>query len=73
MLDVPDDRRIEDLLLQWEDARERGRNLSTLDLCPDRPELAQELARRIAALLHLDPALDGSGTSAGHPPTDLDP
>jgi hypothetical protein len=73
MLDVPDDRRIEDLLLQWEDAREHGRNLSALDLCPDRPELAPELARRIAALLRLDSTLDGGGTTAGHPPTDLDP
>ena len=58
MIQPADDSRIEELLLQWEDARARGRCLEVADLCPDRPDLAREIARRIAALRRLGSALE---------------
>ena len=39
-----------DLLVRWEELRERGRDVSALELCQDCPHLADELARRINAL-----------------------
>ncbi len=39
-----------DLLLGWEEAQERGRDVAAAELCRDCPHLACELANRIAAL-----------------------
>lgn len=45
-----DQDRIVELLLQWEEAWENGRDLSVDDLCQDCPELVDILAQRIKAL-----------------------
>ena len=38
------------LLARWKEAHARGHDLAAEQLCPDRPELARELARHIEAL-----------------------
>jgi hypothetical protein len=58
MTQSSDDRHIEDLLLHWEEARACGLPRDVADLCPDRPDLAREVARRVAALLRVGAALD---------------
>lgn len=45
-----DDEKISDLLLQWEEAQERGEDLAAETLCADFPELTEIVAKRIAAL-----------------------
>src|SRR5262245_53051835 len=57
--------RVEDLLLRWEELSERGESVTPEELCRDRPELLDELRRRIRALQAMDQALD----TAGRPPT----
>src|SRR5262245_17938736 len=42
---------VTELLLRWEELRGEGRLLSADELCRDRPELREEVARRIDALL----------------------
>src|SRR5579885_2871646 len=54
---MPDAVHLEDLLLRWEEARERGQAISPEELCRDHPELLPELRRRIQALRLLDPIL----------------
>jgi WD40 repeat protein len=44
------DHPIDDLLLLWEDARQRGEALRAEDLCREHPELLPEVQRRITAL-----------------------
>ena len=44
------DDKISDRLMQWEDAFERGVDLSAQELCGDAPEIASELDRRIGML-----------------------
>ena len=39
-----------DLLVRWEELRERGQDVSALELCQQSPHLIEELARRINAL-----------------------
>jgi serine/threonine-protein kinase len=51
------DARVRDLLLRWEELRERGQPAEVDDLCRDSPELAEELRRQIRALKALDPLL----------------
>jgi serine/threonine-protein kinase len=41
---------VSDLLLRWEELRDRGQTVSAEELCRDRPELVDEVGRRIAAL-----------------------
>src|SRR4051794_14127158 len=41
---------VSELLLRWEELRECGRAVSAEELCRDRPELVDEVRRRIAAL-----------------------
>ena len=53
-----DDPRLDELLLRWEELHEQGQSLSADELCSTCPELADELARRIALLRQLDPLLD---------------
>ena len=50
MIDNADQSRIDELLLRWEELHEQGQVVTVDDLCPDSPELAAELARRISAL-----------------------
>ena len=44
------DRRLESLLLRWEELRDQGRSVSAENLCGGDSELAGKLARRIEAL-----------------------
>src|SRR3954452_19440315 len=67
-----DDRRLDDLLLSWEELRERGSEPTVARLCADCPHLIEPLSRRIAALLAMDQAMHdrtapASGTGAGAP------
>jgi serine/threonine protein kinase len=41
---------VSDLLVQWDDLREQGQQVSAEELCRDRPELLPEVKRRIHAL-----------------------
>ncbi len=50
MIDDDDKSRIDELLLRWEELHEQGQEVTVDHLCPDSPELAAELARRISAL-----------------------
>jgi len=45
-----DDELLVDLLLRWDELREQGQDVSSLELCQGCPHLADELARRIHAL-----------------------
>ena len=71
---------IAELLLQWEEAWERGENLSVPDLCADRQDLLPEIEARIKALkdmawLGKDPtkthSQDVSPTNQPHVPKTL--
>jgi serine/threonine protein kinase len=70
----PDASLVEDLLLRWQDARDRGAPRSADDLCRDHPELRDRVRERVAALeamhalLGLGPA--GSGGAASTRPAD---
>lgn len=46
----PDEELLADLLLSWEELRERGQETPASELAKDHPRLADELARRIALL-----------------------
>ncbi|MGO9468982.1 MAG: protein kinase domain-containing protein [Isosphaeraceae bacterium] len=48
------DLKLEELLIAWEEARERGESLTVESLCRDCPDLVGELARRIEALRDWD-------------------
>ena len=45
-----DEELLADLLLRWEELRERGQDTPASELCREHPQLADELARRISAL-----------------------
>jgi serine/threonine protein kinase len=57
--------RIDDLLLRWDDLREQDAEPSAEELCRDCPELAAEVARRIAAVRAVCrvPNNSGAGTA----------
>jgi serine/threonine protein kinase len=65
-----DDPRLGELLSRWEELREQGRSISAEECCSTCPELAEELARRIALLRPLDRIPDGTRTveADGTPP-----
>lgn len=54
------DERIELLLDQWEESKERGTSLSADELCHDQPELLEELKRRIRRLEVFDRFIDST-------------
>ena len=61
-----------DLLIQWEDLYKQGQDTPPAVLCKDHPELAETLARQIAALKRvswLDKKLEDD--DGGDPPADL--
>ncbi len=63
---------ISELLLRWDELREQGREVTAAELCPDRPELAPELARRIEALravYRVPNAAAGVAPTVGEDPT----
>jgi hypothetical protein len=45
-----DEDRLADLLLRWEELRERGQDTAANELCQDQPRLIEELSHRIKAL-----------------------
>jgi len=51
---VSNEEKINDLLLQWEEAQERGEDLNVKTLCADHPELIEIIQKRIAALRRMD-------------------
>ena len=55
MINDDDKSRLAELLLRWEELHEQGQEVTVDRLCPDSPELAAELARRISALREMDP------------------
>jgi serine/threonine protein kinase len=57
-----DDPRLAGLLHRWDELNARGRGPSVAELCRDCPELAEELARRIALRHRPGPILDGTTT-----------
>jgi eukaryotic-like serine/threonine-protein kinase len=59
---APNDERLLDLLLSWEEARARGRDIPAEHLCAECPELLAELQRRIGRLKALAAPLDASDT-----------
>jgi serine/threonine-protein kinase len=63
------DARLADLLLQWEEAEERGEPVSAEQLCRDCPTLVDELQRQIDLLRRVSPLLDLAGSSRPAPPT----
>jgi eukaryotic-like serine/threonine-protein kinase len=56
-----DDARLDELLCRWEEARKRGETLTVELLCRDCPELADELALRIKALVDFELLDDPAG------------
>jgi len=74
-----DEEILAELLLRWEELRERGQDTPAAELCQEHPHLAEELARRIKALKAvswmdkpLDPGDDGpdsEGSSDAKPRT----
>src|SRR5271157_4885900 len=62
-----DDPRLAELLLRWEDLHDEGRSVPADELCSSCPELAGELARRIALLRKMDPLLVATNTASGDP------
>lgn len=60
-----------ELLLQWEELRDRGQDTPASELCQEHPHLVEELARRIKALKAvswMDRPVDGNGDDP--PPAD---
>jgi serine/threonine protein kinase len=60
---MSDEAALDELLSLWQLERARGRDLPALSLCRDRPEIAPELERRIAAVRQMDAlAMPGAET-----------
>lgn len=51
---MTNEEKVSDLLLQWEEARERGDDLEAETLCTDCPELVETLGKQIAALRQME-------------------
>ncbi len=58
----PNEDRLGELLLRWDELRRQGRDLTAGELCTDCPELLQELARRIEAVREMDSVLASEET-----------
>jgi WD40 repeat protein len=52
---------LDELLIVWQEEYSEGRDLPAAELCPDRPEVAAELARRINQLRAMNRLLVGAG------------
>jgi mono/diheme cytochrome c family protein len=48
---------VDELMLRWEEARQLGKELTVSDLCAECPELAEEVRRRIQAILAMEDIL----------------
>ena len=64
----PEATRLADLLDQWEEAYERGEEVSAEDLCRDNPDLLTELKRQIEALQSVDQRLTDSSEQSHYLP-----
>jgi tRNA A-37 threonylcarbamoyl transferase component Bud32 len=58
MAATPNEDRLLDLLVQWDELRRQGREVTPESLCAECPELVEELRRRIAGFRNVDLALD---------------
>ena len=65
---VADDDVIGELLLQWEEARQKGHDLPVEQLCAHCPHLAEEVGKRIGAVLAMPMSLVTAplGVKAAH-------
>jgi serine/threonine protein kinase len=76
---MTDEERLADLLIQWEEILEQGRDVSAADLCKDCPQLIEELSRRLQAMRGtswMDKPVDGGGDDppvSDNPPSDTPP
>jgi formylglycine-generating enzyme required for sulfatase activity/serine/threonine protein kinase len=64
---MTDEELLADLMIQWEEALDEGRDVSAADLCKDCPHLVGELSRRIEALKGtswMDKPVDGGGENS---------
>jgi hypothetical protein len=66
MTNDPNEARLAELLILWEERREAGETPTVEALCAGCPELAEELARRVQALRALNSFLD-PGEAGGRP------
>lgn len=57
---MPNDARISELLLRWEELRERGEAIAVEELCRDCPELVGQLREQVAALGQIDRQLQST-------------
>ncbi len=55
-----DETQLSDLLIRWEEMRERGEHPSIEELCAEHPGLSDELRRRVEALQVMDPLLQST-------------
>jgi len=65
---MTDEDRLADLLLQWEEILDQGREVPAEELCKDCPHLIDELSRRIQAMQAtswMDKPVDGGGEDDG--------
>jgi hypothetical protein len=62
------DLKLRELLIVWEEARERGETMSVERLCRDCPELADELRRQIQALCDWDRLTPDSSAQSSRSP-----
>src|SRR5687768_15923514 len=66
---MPDDARVSDLLLRWENHRQQGRSVSPEELCRDCPELIAALKERIEVAQAQTVAPDARGSLPTGPGT----
>ena len=59
------DQLIHELLLRWEERRERGEPVDLKELCSEHPDLLEEVLRQIKALRRLDGLLEADESSDG--------
>src|SRR5436309_773096 len=66
---MPDQERLLDLLVEWEERRQRGEAVSAEQLCPDDDALQAELRVRIQKRRKFQPVLDPCPTVPGEADT----
>jgi eukaryotic-like serine/threonine-protein kinase len=67
---MPVEPRVLDLLLEYEERREKGEPVSPEQLCADCPELLPEVRKRLDALRRIDRQLDTTPIPAAPPPAE---
>ncbi len=69
----PDHKKLADLLLQWEEARDRGETLSPEELCAECPELLEPLRQQIAMLQEMAWMKQDAAEAQEEQPSESDP